>query len=311
MLYRAFEPFEEVFQDIVRDVEPSPAQKDGAARSHNYLRDVLCTGNMEVRIRQTYLSGSYARHTAIFPLDDVDIIFEIDPSHWRTAFLARYPAPAEVLRTFANAIRYRYDASSVRTQRRSVRLQMNHLDIDVVPAIPTTAPDVILVADTKHERWIESAPARHKALATEINQSRGSRFKPLVKLLKAWNRSLPSTAQFKSFAVETIAAHFFRQERFYSLGEGAIKFFDLVASFGGDGRHRWPEFGGVSLRAGGATVPDTAGSGSNVAAGASRDRSQKFVAAAGRARNRLELALNARTFDSAANHIALTFGRMP
>lgn len=41
-----------------------------------------------------------------------------------------------VLESFATAIRRRYALSSVYGQRRSVRLELNHLDIDVVPAIP-------------------------------------------------------------------------------------------------------------------------------------------------------------------------------
>src|SRR6266571_364702 len=118
---------------IVRSVEPTQTQKDGASRSQNYLRDLLAGGNIGQRIITSYLSGSYARDTAVAPMDDVDIIFVIDPSFWRA--LSGWPTPSTVLDSFANAIRYRYPISSVFGQRRSVRLQLYHLDIDVVPAI--------------------------------------------------------------------------------------------------------------------------------------------------------------------------------
>lgn len=80
------------------------------------------------RIVESYLSGSYARETAIRPLEDVDIIFLIDPRHWPISLFASYPEPDAVLKTFSNAIRRRYQDSSLRTQNRSVRLRLIHLN---------------------------------------------------------------------------------------------------------------------------------------------------------------------------------------
>src|SRR6266571_2772403 len=140
--------------DLVRRIEPTQTQKDGAVRSHNYLREMLNTGQMAARIEKSYLSGSYARDTAIHPLDDVDVIFVIDASYWSRAsniFLGSslYPTPTSVLDSFATAIRYRYPISSVFGQRRSVRLQLYHLDIDVVPAIEDSAkPQFIRIPDS-------------------------------------------------------------------------------------------------------------------------------------------------------------------
>src|SRR5205814_7160666 len=97
---------------------------------------------MANRIVRSYLSGSYARDTAIYPLDDVDIIFIITPSYWSSPLF--YPPPSSVLDSFANAIRYRYPVSSVYGQRRSVRLELYHLDIDVVPAIQDRNSNLLL-----------------------------------------------------------------------------------------------------------------------------------------------------------------------
>ena len=76
---------------------PTDGQQQAAARSHAHLRDVLATGNMECRIQSSSLSGSYARQTAVRPLDDVDVVFEIDPSQWKRnlwrSLLDQLPAP--------------------------------------------------------------------------------------------------------------------------------------------------------------------------------------------------------------------------
>ena len=136
---------------LVREIEPTPTQKAGAQGSHNYLRGLLNTGQMAQRITNSYLSGSYARDTAIRPIDDVDVVFEIDPTAWGggSILLASLPPPERVLESFANAIRYRYPVSSVFGQRRSVRLSLYHLDIDVVPAVPD-----------RQQPWLVSIPDR-------------------------------------------------------------------------------------------------------------------------------------------------------
>src|SRR4051812_28080748 len=96
---------EQLLKQRTSEVYPTQAQLERAAQSNNHLRNELETGNMKRRIVESYLSGSYARHTAVRPLDDVDVIVEIDPSHWRRKLLARLlddlPKPAAILETFA------------------------------------------------------------------------------------------------------------------------------------------------------------------------------------------------------------------
>jgi hypothetical protein len=218
--------------ESLKAVEPSKTRKEGAQRSHAFLRDVLCTGNFEARILEDYLSGSYARDTAIDPLEDVDVIFVIDPNHWQSGlatFIGFKPNPTIVLTSFQRAIKSRYPDSSVAMQRRSVGLRMNHLHIDVVPAIAhESKPDQIWITDRREETWIVSGPRVHAKRATAVNESNGGRFKPLVKLLKFWNRNLPSTAVLRSFTIETMATRIFSSNRFDSLEDGLLKFFDFV-----------------------------------------------------------------------------------
>lgn len=139
---------------LARELEPTPEQKNGAQRSQRAIREALDSGNMSARIVDDYLIGSYARHTAIQPLDDVDIMFVIDPTEWKLPLFGDKPEPERVLETFARAIRLRYDQSQVVVQRRSVGLKMNHLDIDVVPAIPTERDHHVLIPDRKDEGWV-------------------------------------------------------------------------------------------------------------------------------------------------------------
>jgi hypothetical protein len=297
--------------ELVRSIEPTQTQKDGAVRSHNYLRDLLKTGNMASRIVTDYLSGSYSRDTAIKPLDDVDIIFVINPSYWNASFIptfaTSYPPAATVLQSFANAIRYRYPVSSVFGQRRSVCLQLNHLYIDVVPAIQDQVDTkLIYIPDSDAQRWIPTSPRRHSENATAVNKSQNGKFKPLVKLLKHWNGNLPSTANFKSFTIETIAVRVFKTVQYDSLQQGLAYFFDFVAYVSGNQTKLtwWRNDCGVSLRWLNCSVPDAAETGSNTAASVDEERRKRFIENAIRSRDKMFESINATSVETACRRIS-------
>lgn len=290
--------------DLVKRIEPTQTQKNGAQRSHNYLRDILCTGQMASRITNHYLSGSYSRDTAIYPLDDVDVIFEIDPDKWNRGFLSLYnPSPETVLDSFANAIRYRYPESSVYSQRRSVCLSLNHLDIDVVPAIKDG--DYIWIPDREADDWIKSSPSKHSENATEVNRIQNGKFKPLVKLLKFWNGNLPNTAYLKSFAIETICIRLFGTTKFNSLEEGLLQFFDFVAYLSGhETVISWKNSFGISFSwFYGCNVPDAADTGSNTTASVNHARQKRFIENAIRSRDRMLEADNALSMETAYRRV--------
>jgi hypothetical protein len=300
---------------LVRTVEPTQTQKDGGARSQNHLRDVLCTGNMAARITDHYLSGSYVRDTAVYPLDDVDIIFVIDPEQWprRSNIFAniffgteRFPHSTSVLESFANAIRRRYRLSSVFGQRRSVRLQLYHLDIDVVPAIKhPEKPKYIYIPDKEANRWIPSSPVLHGENATSVNKFQAGKLKPLVKLLKYWNGNLPSTARFKSFAIETLCVLIFRNLQMNTLQEGLTYFFDFVASSSGSKAiFKWHDRYGISLGWLSPTIPDAAGTGTNLIASLPDERRRRFIEHATRSRDKLVDASKTSFADTACRRIS-------
>lgn len=290
---------------MVRSIEPTSAQKRSASRSHNYLRDLLDTGEFGSRILDSYLSGSYARDTAISPIDDVDIVVVIDPEGWPRRLWNGHPDPDRILQSFARAIRYRYPLSKVYVQRRSVRLNLNHLDIDVVPAIEMAGSrNRVEIPDADSDRWIVSAPRAHAAIASSINRARGGRFKPLVKLLKWWNSQLPKTANLKSFAIETIAARLFRSVELPTTQEGLRRFFDFVASRAGHAvLYRWNEDYDIQLNWWAHEVPDLAGTGSNLVAHVDSGRRGSFINHIVRSRDIILQAETARTHEAAVRYV--------
>lgn len=296
---------EQSLRELARSVEPTAAQKAAASRSQNYMRTLLQSGQFGDRVVGGYLSGSYARDTALAPIDDVDIIVLIDPEGWPRNFWSAKPEPEQILQSFARAIRYRYPNSSVHVQRRSVCLTLNHLYIDIVPGIEChDGGDRIQIPDTDSGDWITSAPKRHTAIATEINQMHGGRFKPEVKLLKYWNYQLPQSARLKSFAIETLAATLFSNVNLPSLQEGLGLFFDFLAGQNDQAvLYQWPKNYGIHMSVWSHKLLDLAGTGSNLMAKVDDGRREKFLDQAIRSRDRLIAARKARNAVSAVEHI--------
>lgn len=297
---------------LASEIEPTQAQKEDASRSHNFLRSVLRSGELASRITADYLSGSYSRDTAIRPIDDVDIIFILHPYGWGDpANPSSLLAPHLVLDAFASAIRARYPVSSVVGQRRSVRLQLYHLDIDVVPAAQDiNNPDFIWIPDEKASGWIRSSPRRHSEVATNVNLSSGGRLKPLIKIIKFWNKGLPESVRFKSFAIETMAVLLFQNVALQSLEKGVLTFLDFISSFSGASRrYAWSNTYGVNLSPfGRAVIPDVAGTGTNVGVDIDFSRKTAFLRSAAEARDALLQAENLPSFDGSWNLIRRHFG---
>jgi hypothetical protein len=274
---------------------------------------VLRTGQFADRIYDDYLSGSYSRGTAIHPLEDVDIVFVIHPEHFQSQLcraIGLNPNPAAVLNSFQAAIKYRYPDSSVVGQRRSVGLRMHHLHIDVVPAIADASKrDHIWIPDRDKNTWIISGPRVHANRATEVNQRSSGRFKPLVKLLKYWNSGLPSTAQVRSFTIETMSTRMFSRYPLRSLEEGLLMFFDFIAWLDAQRTHlKWTDQCGMSFFWGSMKVPDVADTGSNVAANVNSERRKRFAQKARISRERVVEALGAATRRGAISKIRAALG---
>ncbi len=292
-------------KSFLPEVQPTRNQIDGAKRSQKYLRDILCTGQFKARVLDSYLSGSYSRKTAIYPLDDVDIIFLINPDKWKKGIFEKYPDPEVLLKSFHRAIKRRYPDSGVRLQRRSVGLHLNHLDIDVVPAIELNGSDMIVIPDRHDGTWIESAPKLHSDVASRINKEQKNLFKPIVKLLKFWNGNLPATAQLKSFGIETISARLFDEVSVDSLQEGLLIFFDFICSLNNKNKsYDWGEIEGVNWTLfGGLRVLDIAGTESNVTASVDRKRFERFLYYTEASRNKMIEAENSVKSATAWNRV--------
>ncbi len=159
-----------VFEDFLRDIEPSATTKSNASSAHNTLRSFLRShATFRNVLVESFLSGSYRRDTAIRPRardgdierPDVDVI--VVTNH------TMYDSPGDVLELLYQTLKENYAA--IRKQQRSVRVETTNAVMDVVPMIAPNGEDgPFYVPDRKLENWVETNPVRHTQWTIDTNK---------------------------------------------------------------------------------------------------------------------------------------------
>ncbi len=187
------------FKIFLASIQPGDDEVAAAKAAHEQIRDELKTDCESKNAHEdTFLSGSYARRTAINDINDVDVICILDIDHTIT--------PPEVLLSWVEGIVSKY-YKEVRPQGRSIGAEGNGgVWLDIVPATPVnTADGPLWIPDRDAKQWVQTHPKGQIAACNERNKTTNGYFVQVVKLLKAWRDRLPTkSCQLKSYILESL-----------------------------------------------------------------------------------------------------------
>jgi Second Messenger Oligonucleotide or Dinucleotide Synthetase domain len=187
------------FKAFVCSIEPSDKHVAAAKAAHEKVREQLRTDKESKGAhKDTFLSGSYARSTAIHDINDVDVICLLDINQTITT--------PEVLLSWMEGILARY-YEKTRRQGRSIRvLADNNVYVDIVPSTAITADDGPLwIPDREAREWVPTHPKGQIAAAIDKNKSTDGYYVQVVKLMKSWRDQLPTeSCRAKSYILETL-----------------------------------------------------------------------------------------------------------
>jgi hypothetical protein len=230
----------QAFDKFRQNLELSDTEASDAARRHKDLRECIRAG---FDVDNDFLSGSYARHTKTKPLKDVDVLFVLGKKEaWR-----RGKPPVETLDACAACLKKKYGAVDI--GRRSVSVEFEKpnyadghegkiLSIDAVPAFSLGGDYEI--PDKVTGTWVKTNPATHAKEATAKNAQIDGRWKPLVKMIKGWNRANGMPIK-PSFLIEVMAQRLV-DPPFSSYPEEIRNFFAVAA---GTIHSIWPDPAGL------------------------------------------------------------------
>lgn len=187
------------FNALVSSIQPGDDNVADAKAAHEKVRERLRTDSeFKEAHKDTFLSGSYARNTAINDINDVDVICVVDINHSITE--------PEVVLAWTQAILGKYYKETKR-QGRSVGAQAaKGVWLDIVPATPMAADDGPLwIPDREARQWVQTHPKGQICTATDKNKATNGYYVQVVKLMKFWRDRLPTeSCRLKSYILESL-----------------------------------------------------------------------------------------------------------
>jgi hypothetical protein len=187
------------FKALVSSLQPGDDDVAAAKAAHEKVREQLRTDSESKDAhKDTFLSGSYARHTAINEINDVDVIWVLD--------IDKSITEPEVVLAWTESILGRYYKETKR-QGRSVGAQAaKGVWLDIVPATPVLADDGPLwIPDRDAREWVQTHPKGQISAASDKNKATDGYYVQVVKLLKSWRDRLPTeSCRLKSYILESL-----------------------------------------------------------------------------------------------------------
>lgn len=197
---------DDAFAKFKHRQELTDREQQDVSRRHREVRDLVAA---VLNVERDFLSGSYARWTKTRPLTDVDVFCVLADDE--RGFRRRHPR--DILARIEEILIPSYRKDHVAVDRMAVTVDFGAtvseddesdqvLSIDVVPAFPRD--DHFEIPDARLGSWIETNPEIHAQLAVGAHAAYSDEWKPLVRMIKKWNRHHGSPVA-PSFLLEVMA----------------------------------------------------------------------------------------------------------
>ena len=232
----------QAFQKLKSNLEITDLQEEMVSTRQKSVRDVV---EAELTVEGSFLTGSYSRHTMIAPLKeaDIDIFVVLNASYYHHYKNGQNGGQAGLLDLLKRTLRKTYTRTpDISRNGQAVTIRFDDFIVDVVLAFNRQGGG-FLIPDSINSTWISTDPKKHIDIMSQANAAHSGDLVPLIKMIKAWNRSIDR--HFRSFHLEVMALHIFNNVKISDFPSGMRFFFDksreLVtkqnldpASLGGD-----------------------------------------------------------------------------
>lgn len=207
---------EQGFQQLKSNLQITDLQLQTVSQRQQWVRSVVEDG---MSVLDTFLTGSYRRSTMIRPLKeaDVDIFVVLDPKHYEPNGQYR------LLQDLRSVLRKTYTRTpEISRNEQAVTIRFTDFKVDVVPSFNRKGGGYLIPAGTE-KKWIATDPKRHVEIWAAKNKEHSGDLVPMIKILKAWNKS---RKVFQSFHLEALAVSIFDGVHITDFPSGARFFFD-------------------------------------------------------------------------------------
>lgn len=207
----------ESFRKLKANFEITELQKSTLSTRQQNVRKAV---EKELIVSDSFLTGSYSRHTMIAPLKeaDVDIFVVLHSDYYeqngQTNLLDK--VRRVLLKTYP-------DTPKISRNGQAVTITFTDFKVDVVPAFYRKG-EGFLIPNSITKRWISTNPKVHVEIMNNENEAHDGDLVPIVKMIKGWNRNINHA--FVSFYLELLAVNIFKNGTILDYPRGMRYFFD-------------------------------------------------------------------------------------
>ena len=183
------------FSGLKTNLEITTLQQATVPTRQQNVRDAVAR---RLTVKESFVTGSYKRHTMIKPLSeaDIDVFVVLDPGYYKAdgygALLER--VRAALLETYTKT-------PKISRNGQAVTVTFTDFRVDVVPGFYRSGGG-FLIPSTTEKRWIPTNPKMHEPFITDANSAHVGDLVPLIKMVKAWNRQ--GNQSVRSFYLELL-----------------------------------------------------------------------------------------------------------
>lgn len=212
----------ESFRAFKVNLEITSLQTETVSTRQQNVREAVSNG---LDVLDTFLTGSYSRHTLIAPLKqaDIDVIVILDSKYFQN-YNNQNGGQAGLLDLLKRVLKRTYPTTpDISRNGQAVTIQFTDFAVDVVPAFNRQGGGY-LIPNSITQSWLSTDPKQHVQIWSAANQTHAGDFVPLIKMLKAWNRSTSSFL--RSFHLETMGLQILNNVTISDFPSGARYVFD-------------------------------------------------------------------------------------
>lgn len=212
----------QAFRKLKSNLEITGLQQSTVSTRQQNVRRVL---EKDLKVIESFLTGSYSRSTMIAPLSeaDIDVFTVLDVSYFHH-YNGQNGGPAGLLDRVRRTLLKTYTRTpSVSRNGQAVTIRFTDFTVDVVPAFRRSGGGYI-IPNSLTNYWLETDPKKHVQLISSANSDHNGDLVPLIKMIKGWNKM--HGAFFRSFHLEVLALSILNRVRIDDYPSGVRFYFD-------------------------------------------------------------------------------------
>ncbi|MBR0960886.1 CBASS oligonucleotide cyclase [Bradyrhizobium japonicum] len=210
------------FEKFRSNLEISDLQATTVSTRQTNVRKVVEDG---MTVLDSFLTGSYSRSTMIAPLKeaDIDIFVVLDAKYYHN-YNGQNGGQGGLLDLVKRTLLKTYTTTpAISRNGQAVTIRFSDFMVDVVPGFYREGGG-FLIPNSITKTWLPTDPKKHVELMSAANEAHNGDLVPLIKMIKAWNRS--HSAYFRSFHLEVLALQILNNVTISNFSSGARYYFE-------------------------------------------------------------------------------------